>query len=115
MELAGFIAEVLLRGLNEATKNYKAGSKLKGAWAGLEACRNKNIQELTTLYEQAIVVRSLAEDSGHAYWALRSYEAEIEWVCGCVSVLLQGANLPIIVAPSQRSIQTAANILGIKT
>jgi hypothetical protein len=48
------------------------------------------------------------------YWFYRCYEAEVEWVCNCVSVILHNHGMPVIIHPTSRAYLHMATILGVK-
>lgn len=106
-----------------ARKDYvRRTDKMAGAIDGLEACRGKDPAALRALLEAAraetLASRQAQMDD---YWTVRTYEAEVEWVCNCVSaVVWLHADRPPpgfgrIVVPTVRAARKAAQVLGIRT
>jgi hypothetical protein len=111
MELNEFITQVVDRGLKAAVKS--PGSRAKGTISGFEACRGRNVDELRLLYDQAVVVRNLANETGHTYWALQGYMMAMYHVCACVSVMMSHAGQKVIVVPDHDAIRTTTAVLGV--
>ena len=117
MEFNTFIGLVIDGGIAGARADYNDGQhhyQLLGSVDGFEACRGKSIPELMVLLhvagERATQAhREQAED----YWYHRCYQAEIEWVCNCVSALLYNQGLQTIVTPTMRGYMRAAEIVGL--
>jgi len=110
-----FLTRIINDGI-EAAKNDYVGKedKLKGSIAGFEACRGKNPDELKELLSKA------AKDTFHAhmkhipnYWEIRCFEAEVEWVCNCVSAMLMNEKLPTIIPPTARAVIKVAEVIGV--
>ncbi len=123
MEYLTALDAIIDRGIAAAKRDYahKPG-KLRGAVAGFEACRNRTPTQLKELLEDAArntrTARMLSQDHNDeelegSYWAVRCYEAEVDWVCNCVSVLLARKGLPTIVPPTDRAALTVASIVGV--
>ena len=109
------LAKIIDDGIAAATEDYAGDStKLAGVIEGFEACRSKSPQELLGLLGQAATERhrAMADDSDD-YWRARCCEAEIEWVCNCVSVLLMSAGEPVIVQPTARAAMKVASVVGV--
>lgn len=129
MEYDAFLERVIADGLAAAKRDYAdRAEKLTGAIAGFEACRGKDMLELTRLLRSARdrtreLLAELRLDDTVAvprhnrpllrYWEARCYEAEIEWVCNVVSAALHTQRLPTIVTPTARGMLKAADILGV--
>lgn len=107
------LEHVINDGLEAVKDSYKEGSnKLKGSIAGFESCRNKTVQELEQLLNEASQMVYNARLIEHEdYWFWRCKQAEIEWVCNVISVILLNEKLPIITAPTARGVLKAAEIL----
>lgn len=109
-----FLEEVISQGIAGAKADYKPSDKLKGSIAGFEACRGKNIPELTELLSAArIATWDARQREASDYWWFRCYECEVEWVCNCVSACLLNQGLPTIVPPTARGVMQAARIVGV--
>lgn len=116
---------IVNRGIAAAQRDYMdKPEKLEGAVAGFEACRDKTPLQLLALLEEASKStrearhRTNASDApSQGFWKIRCYEAEIEWVCNCVSVLLtnQGEKSPFPhhIGPTARAFSTVASIVGV--
>lgn len=87
--------------------------KLKGALAGLEACRGQTPEQLLDLLKKAGGVRHQAYNTAN-YWQHRCYEAEVEWVCNCVSAAMVSNGYTPIVTPTAHGMEMAAKILGVR-
>lgn len=108
-ELLDVIVE---QGIDAARQDYN-GRKLDGAVAGFNACRGKSPQELKELLDIcAISTRSAMREHSSEYWWYRCYQAEVEWVCNCISVALMGQGCPVIVTPTISAAIFVGNILG---
>ncbi len=115
MDYLTALDKIIDRGIECAKKDY-AGKKDKcdGAVAGFEACRLKLPADLMVLYEAAQKERIAARNEHRPnYWYFRCYEAEIEWVLNCVSVLLVNQKLPPLVHPTARAYMNVASIVGV--
>ena len=118
MNLQEFTTQVIDQGIEGAREDYKdSPDRLKGALYGFEACRGKNPGELRELLLRASMEsmeafhRSTSGNGGDWYWEIRSREAEIEWVCNVVSVLLVQNGNPAIVPVTARGMMAAQRIL----
>lgn len=117
MEYARFLTRVIDDGIAAAQKSYATDQpKLAGAIAAFESCRGKppDALQAVLLYargETARVVGGSLSD----YWRARVYEAEVEWVCNCVSAVLLGQGKPVLVPPTARGFLKAAQVLGVAT
>lgn len=94
-----FVTKVVEEGIAGAKRDYQNQEmKLRGAVAGFAACVDKTGGELRELLFAAKSSRQQAyieEDDN--YWWYRCYEAEVEWVCNCVSVVLvSGGTTPLV-------------------
>lgn len=122
MTLGALIESVIDRGIEAARRDYSRPdqqSKLEGAIAGFEACRRKCpagiARELDLARRHTREARArvdLGEISGDEYWRTRCFEAEVEWVANCVSVILLRIGLKPIVPPTMRAAQTVAQIIN---
>jgi hypothetical protein len=113
-----FLTRVIDEGIAAAKADYTRPNqkhKLKGSIAGFEACRGKDTNGLKELLEAtATATWEAHEREAKDYWWYRCYEAEVGWVCNCVSALLQTAGAPTIVTPTARGVLKAAEIVGVK-
>ena len=117
MNLVEFIERVIGDGINAAKADYPKPDqkeKLKGSISGFEKCRGKNTLELLTLLDEAKIAthKALLEQAKN-YWFVRCEEAEIEWVCNCVSALLVNEGFDPIIIPTARSVMKVAEIVGV--
>ena len=119
-----FLRRVIEEGMAAARESYAADqNKLNAAIAGFWACRGKTPMALLQLLGEAqqatararrhILTPSAFQDLGQ-YWRIRCYEAEVEWVCNCVSAMLVNQKLPPIIPPTVRGMRKAASILGVE-
>ena len=111
------LTQVIDRGIKAASESYKdSPNKLKGSVDGFNACRGLAPQALVALLQQARTRANHSmnfEEPIDLYWELRCYEAEVEWVCNCVSVALMNEGLPTIVPPTARATILVAEIVGV--
>lgn len=110
-----FLARLIDEGANAASASYaKDPPKRRGALAGFRACERKTPAQLAVLIEQArMATRDAYGGPIDDYWETRCYEAEVEWICNCVSAALTNMGLPVIVTPTARGVMKAASILGV--
>lgn len=121
MSYMQFLTEVINDGIDAARADYATKpSWLSGALLGFELCRGKRPTELLLLLNQVRTEVSDAfknEAAEDPYWKVRCKEAEIEWVCNCVSAL---RHLPVasplhvefyIVQPTARGVLKAHEVL----
>lgn len=111
-----FLGAIIDKGLAAATADYAdSPNRLKGATEGFTACRGLQPPQLHELLATA------RERASHAqlynapidtYWELRCFEAEVEWVCNCISVALISLGKEPIVPPTARAAMLANTILG---
>ncbi len=115
MDLATFLESIIVDGISAAKIDYKETSdahKLSGAIAGFEACRGKTPKELATLLGIARnEMQAAFVEEKKDYWFFRCKEAEIEWVCNCVSAALINEGFDPIVTPTARGELKANQIL----
>lgn len=104
-------------GLDEVRKAYvDEPYKMEGAIAGFEACRHKGPKELYDLLKEAQAGSSAAARNkveADRYWRIRYYTLQIEWVCNCISVVLDANNQRVIVSPTAKAYLRVAAILGV--
>lgn len=111
-----FLSQIIKDGLEEVSVVYKdQPNKLKGCIEGFKACEDCTPEELLIQLKRAGEQRSWAYDgSDHdKYWRARMKEAQIEFVCNCVSAMLMNENKPVIITPTARGVMKAAEILNI--
>lgn len=112
-----YLTRVINDGIEAAKEDYKEQPhKARGSIAGFEACRGKSPQELLQVLADArkrTMEAYMGRIETEAYWEIRCAEAEIEWVCNCVSAMLWNQGLPTIVPPTARAVMKAAEILGV--
>lgn len=117
MNWDSFINKVVDLGIAAAKRDYTRPDQqalLAGSLAGFEACRNKSVSEITHLLQKAHEARSQVDiDVADNAWYARGFYNEIEWVCNVVSAALYNQNMPVIIQPTARGMQTAAHILGV--
>ena len=118
---------VIRRGITAARESYKdAPHKLEGSVAGFRACQNKIPEELdrilTQAHQKTVDARHKSNDgiiTSSEYWKTRCYEAEVEWVCNCVSVMLlnQGVKSPFPkhIGPTARAAILVSKIVGVNS
>lgn len=116
MNIYQFINEVVDRGIEAVRKDYsqpRQRDKLEGSIAGFEACRGKTIDDLRILFSASALARRNAQECDDPrFWWYVCYHAEVEWVCNCVSAVLQNEHKPMIITPTARGVAQAARILN---
>lgn len=115
MDYTELLDRIIDDGIKAAREDYAGDPmKLEGATKGFEACRGKTPQELMELLAQAAADRRKAMiEEAEDYWRVRCYEAEVEWVCNCVSVILMAAGEPVIVPPTAQAAIKVVSIVGV--
>lgn len=111
-----FLERVINDGIEAAKSDY-ANDKMKrqGSVAGFEACRGKTPAQLAELLAQAREATHLAcLKRVEGYWRVRCYEAEVEWVCNCVSAMAMNEGLETIIPPTARGVMKVAEIVGVR-
>jgi len=111
-----FVTKVIDSGIRAAKEDYTRpadAERLEGSLAGFEACRGKDMGQLTGLLQEASrqAIEAHREEADN-YWVIRSRQAEIEWVCNVVSSALASSGLAVIVPPTMGGMMTAARILN---
>lgn len=124
MTLAEFIDAICADGIEAVKRDYSGNdpvsrAKRDGAIQGFLACRNKTPAELKSLlaeehrktenHRRGLSPES-KQDMSH-YWYQRCKEAEIEWVCGCVSVVLNNEGGEPISGMTARQVIHTARVL----
>jgi hypothetical protein len=118
MTYAKLLHEIIERGIEGAKKDYaEKPNKLEGAVAGFEACRQRTPEQLHDLLKRAEGATWQARQSHYdgklsidEYWKLRCYEAEVEWVCNCISVALANQGEKPIIPPTARALMLVNTI-----
>lgn len=118
MNWDSFINKIVDVGIEAAKRDYKHKSQqfvLDGSVAGFKACRNKSVSELPKILQEAQdAMNEAIQDSGvDVVWYARGFLNEVGWVCNVVSAALYNQKLPVIIQPTARGMQAAANILGV--
>lgn len=123
MSFDEFLSRVIDDGIAAAKADYvkpEQKHKLEGSIEGFEACRDKSSVQLALLLADArqAAQRAYQESAGsdevEDYWRVRCYEAEVEWVCNCVSAVLMNESRECIVPPTARGVMKAAEIVGVR-
>jgi hypothetical protein len=114
-----FLSAIIDKGLAAAIVDYAdSPNRLKGATEGFTACRGLQPPQLHELLSKA------RERASHAqlynapidtYWELRCFEAEVEWVCNCISVALLTLGQEPIVQPTVRAALLVNEIVTLNT
>lgn len=110
-----FLARIIKDGLAEVQEAYKdQPNKLKGCINGFKACEDCDPEELAEVLKRAQAQRSWAYTSNDhdKYWRARMQEAQIEFVCNCVSAMLMNEKKPVIINPTARGLMKAAEIIN---
>ena len=119
MNLQDVLKRIIDDGIAVAKADYRLPEqkqKRDGAVAGFEACRGKTPAQLAVLLESARTnTREAHRSEATNYWEIRCFEAEVEWVCNCVSAILANQHLPVIVTPTYRGVMKAAEVVGVAT
>lgn len=120
MEYDEYLNKIIDDGIAAAKRDYsepRQASKLKGSIAGFEACRGLQPTGIAALLrERHDVTRQAFRDrtrGSDAYWEIRCFEAEVEWVANCVSAVLMNAGQPVIINPTARGVMKAAEVVGV--
>jgi hypothetical protein len=118
MDYEQYLTRIVDEGIAAAKTDYTKESdkdRLKGSVEGFEACRGKSPAELKTLLVTASErVKQAYLDEAENYFEIRCYEAEVEWVCNCVSAILMHEGQPVIVPPTARGVMKAAEVVGVR-
>ena len=117
MDIKKFIDQVVDEGIVVVKKDYTRSDqkqKRDGSIAGFEACRDKTIEELKDLLEITEIAVCDARSNKDNYWWYRCYQAEVEWVCNCLSSILVNEGQEPLVTPTVRGAIQAAKIVGVK-
>lgn len=115
-----FLTRIIDEGIAAAKADYteeKDAGKLKGSIAGFEACRGKSPAELKDVLAKAherVTQAYLDNLDPVDYFEIRCFEAEVEWVCNCVSAILMNEGMPVIVPPTARGVMKAAEVVGVR-
>jgi hypothetical protein len=115
-----FRTRIIEDGIAACKKDYKNDqSKRDGSIAGFQSCSNKTPEQIAQLLAEAKnrTTKAFAEAqngviSSDEYWYIRCFEAEVEWVANCVSIVLINQGLPPIIPPTCRGAIKAAEIIG---
>lgn len=111
-----FINKIVELGIDAAKRDYIRPDQkqlLDGSVAGFETCRDKNVVGLVKELQAA--QRASEKHFGtKQHWYYRGFLNEVEWVCNVVSAALYNQQQPVIITPTARGMQTAAQILGVK-
>jgi hypothetical protein len=117
MDYYELLNRIIDDGIAAAKEDYIEGPKLEGSIEGFEACRDKLPEKLKMLLEQATAKthQAMMDDSiaNEDYWRIRCHEAEIEWVCNCISAALMNEGKPVIVQPTAGAVMKVAEIVGV--
>lgn len=121
MDFQKYLNRVIDDGIEAAREDYtrpKQKQKLDGSIAGFEACRSVRMshihQDLSELLDTArTATRDAMGQNREKYLWFRCYEAEVEWVCNCVSAVLLNEGLPTIITPTARGVLKASEIVGV--
>jgi hypothetical protein len=113
-----FLARIIDDGIVAARADYTSpddADRLRGSLAGFEACRGLSPEQLGWLLGIAAAEtteRHRAQAADYWYWRCR--EAEIEWVCNCVSAVLMNEGSQAIAAwlPTARGVMKAHEVLS---
>lgn len=126
MNYRAFLNRICDDGIAEVKRAYTDQNKISGAVEGFEQARQTLDPEdlkglLATARQDTIDARRRAdEDRGRpvlqtaadAYWWWRMREQQIEWVANVVSASLYNTGEPVIIQPTMRGWNKAADILG---
>jgi len=121
MSYQEFVARIIIEGEQAARRDYAGhAAKLEGALAGFAACLNcESPPELALLLtfarEKAIEQVGEPIPDADEYVYAQHFEAEIEWVCNCVSALLLNEGYDPIITPTSRGVMKCAELLGAAT
>lgn len=123
MNYEDYLSQIIDDGIAAANRDYtkpRDASKLRGSIAGFEACRGLEPQAIAALLQecgdktaQALHASHANEITTDAYWEVRCFELEVEWVANCISAVLMNQGLPVIINPTARGMMQAAKIVGV--
>jgi len=125
MDYLTALNEIINRGIAAAQRDYmNSPHRRDAAIAGFESCRNKSPDELEALRKRSELATTAARIkvanegfSSHEYWKIRTFEAEIEWTCNCISVILMNQKAPSpfprSIGPTARAATTVADFVGV--
>lgn len=115
MQLFDFLTRVIDDGIAAAKADYNTpeqAHKLEGAIAGFEACRGLLPHQLGELLIESRRNQMAAYDGEiKAYWRLTCFAAEVEWVCNCVSAILENEGEEPIIPVTARGMMKANEVL----
>lgn len=116
MNYREFLDRLVNHSRESAADFYASSDKycLEGAFAGIEACRDKSPPELSDLLERARKVRRSAFHKTSVmsrYWRVTSFLFEVEWICDVVSFVLLNEEMEPIIRPTIRAAKTAKYII----
>ena len=119
-----FLDRIISDGIAAALADYSGSdplslAKRNGAVKGFEACKGRTPEEIGRLYARASLdaARLFGRDIPESeYWESVCFQAEVEWVANCVSVLLANKNVPPLAShlPTLRAFGKVIEVVGIK-
>jgi hypothetical protein len=109
-----FLNRICDDGIEEVARAYTDANKIDGARAGFEEARQTlDAHDLKAVLAAAKADTIKARDyDAERYWWYRIRELQIEWVANVVSASLYNNGQPVIVQPTMRGWNKAADILG---
>jgi hypothetical protein len=127
LTMAQVLARVIDDGIAAARRDYtkpRQKAMLEGSIEGFEACRACDFELLPDLLIRArnetLAAHRLSQEQEEsppdvdAYWRVRCYELEVEWVCNVVSAVLVNQGEQPIITPTARGVMKAAEIVGVR-
>jgi hypothetical protein len=113
-----FLSKVVDESIDGATKDYGGReddvgkAKLRGAVAGLKACRDLSPPQLAKLLVRAIGTHQKAvhKTNKERYWWINCFRNEVEWICNVISCVLINEGIHPIIQPTEKAAHMAARI-----
>jgi hypothetical protein len=106
-----FLTKVIEIGITAAQRDYTDPLKIEGSIEGFNLCKGRWPEELQLILSNCrgktkVAYVLNAED----YWKTRCCEAEVEWVCGCLSAFLRSEGISDPYVPTARQWITTLEI-----
>lgn len=112
----GLLNATIDGGIAGARRDYTRPNdeRLRGSLAGFEACREKQVAEMITLYsDTGRKAMGCHGDTKSDYWYWRCFQLEVEWV---LNVLSAAMRVPLLGhLPTARGVMRAAEIIGVES
>lgn len=106
IEYKDFLKRIIDDGIAAASGRFTDGSEeLNWALSGFVSCEGLDPHDLRKLLIRS---RQEAKETGK-----KEAATAVEWVCNCVSALLESNGLPVIIHPTVKGYFKTADVLGV--